>query len=275
MMETSEGVQAVITVDQFTLPKELSVPDVNASSIIIFGKPKCGKTTALSKLKNCLIIDTEKGSDKVSALRMQVPQDLGPVGKMNWLMKLADKLIEEGRPYDYIALDTFSEVNDWAEWSGTYRYMNSMQGKSFNRELDSKGQPIKGGKFLEPSDINYQSVHSLAEGYGYRWSREDAMKVFDKYLTVAKKCVIFVCHVEDKYISAKEQEGVLPPKQLALTGKLRDILPRKVDAIGYVYRKEGDVVKVNFGGGDERVGGTRAQHLADYNGPLDWSRIFI
>ena len=35
---------------------------VNPSLLTIFGQSKVGKTTMLSKLDNCLIIDTEKGT---------------------------------------------------------------------------------------------------------------------------------------------------------------------------------------------------------------------
>ena len=147
-------------------------------------------------------------------------------------------------------------------------------GKSFNRELDARGVPIKGGPMLKPTDDNYESVHNIGEGYGYRWSREDSLRMFEKYIRVAKKCVFFVCHVEDKYIGQKESTDVVAPKQLALTGKLRNILPRKVDAIGYVYNDEG-TIKINFTGNEERVGGMRCKHLLGYNDVLDWNKIFI
>ena len=261
-------------INDFSFPTELSIPDQDMHSCILFGLPKCGKTTILSQLKGCLIIDTEEGSDKVSGLIKKAPSNLGPVSKMQWLDKFADELIKAGKPYDYVALDTMSEVNDWSEWSGTYRYMNSVMGKSFNRELDSLGKPIKGGPMLLPTDDNYESVQTLAEGFGYRWSREDTMRMFEKYLRVAKKCVFYVCHVEDKYIASKEAVDTVIPKQLALTGKLRNILPRKVDAVGYVYNDEG-VINVNFTGSEERVGGNRCEHLRGYNGKFDWSRIFL
>ena len=261
-------------VDDFSFPTELSVPSDNIQTCILYGLPKCGKTTALSLLPNCLIIDTENGSDKISGLIKKVPMDKGPVGRMQWLEKFADELIKAGKPYDYVAIDTFSEVNDWSEWSGTFRYMNSNIGKSFNRELDARGMPIKGGPMLKPTDDNYESVHNIGEGYGYRWSREDSLRMFEKYTRVAKKCVFFVCHVEDKYIGQKESTDVVAPKQLALTGKLRNILPRKVDAIGYVYNDEG-TIKINFTGNEERVGGIRCKHLLGYNDILDWNKIFL
>lgn len=259
---------------EIILPKVPHKAETNASSMIIFGKEKCGKTTALSQLKNCLIIDTEKGTKKVDSLAIEVPDDLGPVSKIQWLEKLADQLIAEGKPYDYVAIDTFTEVNDWAEWSGTFRYMNSVQGKKFNREKDSKGNPIPGGNFLSPDDNDYESVHNVGEGYGYRWSREDTIRVFNKFLNTAKKCVIFVCHVKDKYVGLKETTDVVAPKQLALTGAVKDILPRKVDAIGYVYNDKG-TIKVNFAGTEDKTGGSRAKHLQGYNGPLEWNKIFI
>jgi hypothetical protein len=260
--------------EDFSLPTELSTPTVNMQSCILYGLPKCGKTTALSQLKDCLIIDTENGSDKIKGLIKKVPMDRGPVGRMKWLDNFADELLKAGKPYDYVALDSFSEINDWSEWSGTYRYMLSNVGCSFNRELDSMGKPIKRGPVLHPTDDNYESVHNLAEGYGYRWSREDTLKMFDKYSRVAKKCVFYVCHVEDKYMGQKESIDMIIPKQLALTGKLRNILPRKVDAIGYIYNEEG-VIKINFTGNEERVGGNRCEHLRGYNDVLDWSKIFI
>ena len=260
--------------EDLVLPTKPHEPEVNINTCILFGKEKCGKTTALSQLEDCLIIDTERGSNKVKAMSMQVPEGLGPVGKMNWLRKLADKLVEGGKKYDYVAIDTFTEVNEWAEWSGTYRYMNSPQGKSFNRVKDKHGNPIRGGDFIDPSSDEYQSVHTLPEGYGYRWSRDEVMDIFNRFQNVARKCVFFVCHVEDKYIANKDTTDLVIPKQLALTGKIRDILPRKVDAIGYVYNDKG-TLKVNFTGTEERVGGTRAQHLRGYNDVLDWKKIFV
>jgi hypothetical protein len=269
-----ESKEEIKSYEDFSLPIELSIPTQDMQTAILYGLPKCGKTTILSKLPNCLIIDTENGSDKISGLIKKVPNDLGPVSKMRWLEKFADELIKAGKPYDYVALDSFSEINDWAEWSGTYRYMNSITGSSFNRELDQMGRPIKKGPMLTPDDDNYESVHNIGEGYGYRWSREDTLRMYEKFSRVAKKCVFYVCHVEDKYMGQKESVDMVIPKQLALTGKLRNILPRKVDAIGYIYNEEG-VIKVNFTGNEERVGGNRCEHLRGYNDVLDWSKIFL
>lgn len=259
--------------NEFSFPTELSVPDEEMKSCVLYGLPKCGKTTLLATLPNCLIIDTENGSDKIKGLIKKVPSDKGPVGKMQWLEKYTDELIKAGKPYDYVAIDTFTEVNEWSEWSGTYRYMNSILGKKFNRVGGEKD-----GIMLKPTDIDYQSVHTLAEGYGYRWSREDTLRVFDKCMKIAKKCVFFICHVEDKYVGGGDTrirlKEEVAPKQLSLTGKIKDIIPRKVDAVGYVYNDDG-VIKINFTGSEERVGGNRCPHLRGYNDVADWKKIFL
>ena len=41
-------------------------------NMIIYGAPKIGKTTALSTLDICLIIDLEDGSDMLDALKVKV-----------------------------------------------------------------------------------------------------------------------------------------------------------------------------------------------------------
>lgn len=261
-------------ISEFELPTEAHEPEVNANSIILFGKEKCGKTTIVSMLPDCLIIDTEKGTAKVKALSINVPEDRGPVGKMTWLKQLAIHLKDNEKKYDYIAIDTLTEVNEWAEWSGTWRYMNSSQGSSFNREKNEKGIPIKNGPFLSPESDDYESVHTIGDGHGYRWSREEMLGIFKSFLGLANKCVIFVCHIEDKFIGLKDTTDTVVPKQLALTGKLRDMLPRKVDAIGYIYNEKG-TIKVNFAGDESKLGGSRAAHLRGYNGELNWSKIFI
>ena len=75
---------------------ELPTKKVKASrksprNMIIYGPPKIGKTTILSQLDNCLIIDLENGSDMIDALKV----------KVNSLKELADlgrEIIKQGKP---------------------------------------------------------------------------------------------------------------------------------------------------------------------------------
>jgi hypothetical protein len=55
------------------LPKEKTkATRVNPKSMVVFSLPKAGKTTIVSALDNCLVIDLEEGSDFVDALKVDV-----------------------------------------------------------------------------------------------------------------------------------------------------------------------------------------------------------
>jgi len=234
--------------------------------MVLYGLPKSGKTTAISKLKNCLIVDVEDGAAFTEGMIVAPPKG-GPVSKFKWLKELAAEIRKQGHPYDYVAIDTLSQLDTDAEWVGTWNYMNSVQGKKFNREKDEV-TPLK------PSDPNYESVLSLANGYGYRYTREAILDIFDELKDLGKICTIFVCHVADKMVAKKGSTDEVMIKDLALVGKTRDIIPRVTDAIGNVWNEDG-VLKVSFVGDSQKVGGIRAKHLLGYTGTLEWDSIFI
>ena len=52
--------------------KKITASAIDPRNLIIFGIPKVGKTTLLSTLDNCLILDFESGSDYVDALKIKV-----------------------------------------------------------------------------------------------------------------------------------------------------------------------------------------------------------
>ena len=62
---------------------ELPTQKINASrknprKIILFGKPKIGKSTALANLDNCLILDLEGGTDYLEALKIDIIKKYQP-----------------------------------------------------------------------------------------------------------------------------------------------------------------------------------------------------
>lgn len=251
------------------LPKEVTKAErTNCENMVIFGLPKSGKTTACVGLENHLLIDYENGSKFVDGVKISPPEGLGPVARFKWLEDLAAKIREEGRPYDYVIIDTLSEIDEDAEWCGTYRYMNSTQGAGFNRKNG------KGSEKLKPDDPNYESVHTLANGFGYAWSRAESLRMYEILSGLGKVCTIFVCHVADKYLAIKSSNTEVATRTLSLTGKVKDIISRKCDAIGYVYNEEGKLM-ISFKGNEDKIGGIRAKHIAGYEGELDWNKIFI
>lgn len=244
--------------------------------VVLYGKPKCGKTTAVMQLPNVLLVDVENGSAFVSGKIISPPEGYGPMSRYNWLKELAKTIKEAGKPYDFVVIDTLSQLDVESEWVGTRIYMDSISGKKFNRHQDAQGNLIlKDGRPVEyrPDDPKYESVHTLGQGYGYRWSREAMMDIIDILKDCGKISTIFICHVTDKMVGEKNGEQVMI-KDLALTGKLQSWVPRHLDCIANVWNEDGQFM-VSFDGNEDRIGGMRgSNHLQGYKGPLDWKTIF-
>ena len=79
----------------------------NPKVLLLYGAPKVGKTTALSQLKDCLIIDTEQGANMIE----------GYVEEANSREELINilKEAEDGHEFKYVAIDTIDKIADWAE----------------------------------------------------------------------------------------------------------------------------------------------------------------
>ena len=86
--------------------KRKAVSD-NPKSLLLYGAPKVGKTTALSQLNDCLIIDTEGGANMVDGY-------IETVNNRDDFIALLQQA-KEGHDYTYVALDTVDKVADWAE----------------------------------------------------------------------------------------------------------------------------------------------------------------
>lgn len=91
------------------LPTSRSAPARRSPKLLtLFGQSKVGKTTTLAELDNCLILDTEKGTDFVSAMKVQV-------NGLNELMNVMKAVRDSDHKYEYIALDTLDNVVFWIE----------------------------------------------------------------------------------------------------------------------------------------------------------------
>ena len=215
-------------------------------NMIIYGPPKIGKTTVLSQLDNCLIIDLEDGSDMVDALKI----------KVNNLKELADvgrEIIKQGKPYKYIAIDTISKLEEWCEEEGKKIYMKTPMGKNF----DTKNPGM--------------SILALPNGAGYLYLRMAYKKWIDRLNLLADR-IILVGHLKDKMLEKKGKE--VSVKDLDLTGKIKQITCANADAVGYIYR-EGDETMVSFNSLDDVTAGSRCDHLKGQTIPMKWSTIFI
>ena len=215
-------------------------------NMIIYGAPKIGKTSILTKLDNCLIIDLENGSDMVDALKVKVNSlaELAEVGKA---------IMKEGRPYKYIAIDTISKLEEWCEAEGKKIYMKTPMGSTF--ETKNPGM----------------SILALPNGAGYLYLRMAYKKWIDK-LSILADHIILVGHLKDKMLEKKGKEVAV--KDIDLTGKIKQITCANADAVGYIYRED-DKTMVSFDSLDDIVAGSRCEHLKGKTMPLEWSEIFI
>ena len=51
--------------------QKIKATQQSPKNLIIFAKPKVGKTSLLAELENCLILDLEEGSDYVNAMKLK------------------------------------------------------------------------------------------------------------------------------------------------------------------------------------------------------------
>ena len=226
--------------------KKVKASRKSPKNMIIYGAPKIGKTTVLSQLDDCLIIDLEQGSDMLDALKVQVNslKELGEIGK---------EIYQEGKPYKYVAIDTISKLEEWCEEEGKQIYLKTPMGKNFEQKNPG------------------MSILSLPNGAGYLYLRMAYKKWIDKLNTLADH-VILVGHLKDKMLEKKGKEVAV--KDLDLTGKIKQITCANADAVGYIYRDD-EQTMVSFDSLGDVTAGSRCEHLKGRTMPMEWSNIFI
>lgn len=205
--------------------------------LIIFGKPKAGKTTLASKLDNNLIVDLEGGSEFLEALAVQARsvKDLGEIANA-----IREEIKSTGKkPYKYITLDNASRLEEICLSYAATLYRQTPMGK------------------------NYQGndVRTLPNGSGYMYLQQAVRKVIDMFRDLCDNFIL-IGHLKDKMINKEGEE--LSEMSLDLVGKLANIICGEADAVGYVYRKKNET-HISFEGGDNSVREARAPHLRGKN----------
>lgn len=220
------------------LPTEKSIPKVNNPKLLIlFGKPKSGKSTLMAALDNNLIIDLENGYQALSALVIQARNinDFAEIANA-----LREKIKELGHyPYKYITIDNATRLEEMCMSYAIKLYKASPQGKNYTGT----------------------DIRTLPNGSGYMWLRTAVRKVIDLFRDLSDTLII-IAHVKDRQVTVDGQE--MSEMTIDLTGKLGDILCGEADAIGYVYRKKNET-HVSFEGGENTIREARAEHLRGKN----------
>tara|TARA_R100000664_G_scaffold33847_1_gene52318 strand:+ start:3329 stop:4003 length:675 start_codon:yes stop_codon:yes gene_type:complete len=207
----------------------------NPTSLLLYGAPKVGKTTMLSQLDDCLIIDTEKGARMLEGYIQEVNSrdDL-----INMLLEIKES---KDVSYKYVAIDTIDKVAEWAE----------------QRVCEEE---------------NVRSIADLAFGKGYGLVREKVAKTISAFKDVCEHLII-IGHRKVAY-AVTEGNPIVIPESLDLTGKLKNVIMAGCDAIGYVYRNEKEDLMVSFKANESIEAGSRCPHLKGKEVKFEWKNIY-
>ena len=228
---------------------------VNAKEVVLFAHVKAGKTVALSGLPDNLIIDTEDGTGYVTGTVVNVlriaaerlgcaPKEVmdNPKGPETVIMVLQEVAVEaKNHKFKYVSIDTLTGLIPIATYLGTMIYRNLPIGKNYTG-----------------NDV----VRDLASGAGYDFLRQGFQKILSLFRPIASECLILVGHVKDASIQKEGRD--IAARDISLPGKLKTIICANADAIGQIYRKNGNQTILSFKS-DERdlATGARPAHLAN------------
>ena len=208
--------------------KKVKADRVNPKRLIVYSKPKTGKTSAFAGLEGNLIIDLENGADYVEAIKVKANnlQELKEIGKA---------IKEASYPYEYVTIDTVTALEDMVMPLAINLYKQTAMGKNYSGD----------------------SILTLPNGAGYLYIRQAFFQVLDFIDTLAPQ-IILSGHIKDKQVDDKGE--MVMSANIDLTGKIKSLICANADAIGYMYRK-GDQTILSFKTNEEVTCGARPEHL--------------
>ena len=253
--------------------------DYNPRLMVIFGKPKSGKSSLMASLDNNLIIDLEDGYRSLDVMCVQA-RSASDIFQIK--AAIEQKNHENGgKPfYRFITIDNATRLEEMSLPFAASLYRKTSMGATWGYKKDSIGNILleNGKKVPDPK----ADVRQLPNGAGYLYMRQALKEMINMFRPLCDT-LILVCHVKDKQIKKNDEETTEMVVDLA--GKTGDIICGEADAIGYVSR-QGNKTLLTFKGGDNNIRGSRPLHLrekvfevasSDEEGNLkvDMSKIFL
>ena len=253
--------------------KKVKATRVNPKKLIIFSQPKNGKTSCLAELEDNLIIDLERGTSFVDALKIDVITEAEEASKSsgtvvlpldilkNTIKELNDVKTKIGKnPYQRITIDTVSLLEEMVLPMANDLYRNSPVGANW------MGNDVK----------------KLPNGAGYAYLQQALFFVINQFERVCDT-LILAGHVRRKDI--KMEDADIDEKSLSLTGKTSLLVSADADAIAFLYREDNKTI-LNFAPSNSALVGSRCPHLrdkqiviaeSDEQGVItvDWSQVFL
>lgn len=234
--------------------KRSEATSYNPKLMIIYGKPKAGKSSLAAALDDNLIIDLEDGYRALSVMKVQArtAQDLEDI-KTAILAK--GKELKKA-PYKFITIDNASRLEEMSTSVANNLYRNTPMGQSWGYLKDSNGAIIKdkaGKPIVDPK----ADVRMLPNGSGYLYLRQAFRKLIDMFKPLCET-LILICHIKDKQIKKNGEE--LSTMEVNLAGKAGDIVCGEADAVGYLYREDNKTY-LSFVAGEDALKEARPLHL--------------
>ena len=253
--------------------------DYNPNLMVLFGKPKSGKSTLMASLENNLIIDLEDGYRALDVMCVQA-RNANDIYQIKAAIEQKNQE-NGGKPYyRFITIDNATRLEEMSLLVAAGLYRRTPMGTAFGYKKDNIGNILmeNGKKVIDPK----ADVRQLPNGSGYLYLRQALKEMVNMFKPLCET-LILVCHVKDKQIRKNDEETTEMAVDLA--GKTGDIICGEADAIGYVSRQDNKTL-ITFKGGDDVVRGSRPLHLrektfcvaeSDENGNLkvNMSEIFL
>lgn len=239
---------------EIVLPTERrKASNYNPRLLVIYGRPKSGKSSAVASLDDNLIIDLEDGYRALEVMSVDVKDAMQLFAVKKALATKAEELGHA--PYKFITIDNATRLEEMSLPYAASLYRKTSMGASWGYLRDKNGVIVR--KDNKPVVDPKADVRQLPNGAGYLYMRE-ALKEMVHMFQPFCETLILVCHVKDKQIREKDVETTQLSVDLA--GKLADIICGEADAVGYLYR-EGNKTILSFIGGDDTIKEARPLHL--------------
>ena len=199
--------------------KKQQVLDYNPRLLVIYSKPKMGKSTFCAALDDNLIIDLDKGGYR--ALEAMVVPASSYTELREIAISLDAKKKELGKvPYRFITLDNSTHLEEYCLYYALLLYRQTQQGKEFGNYTDKDGKTV----FNTKAD-----VRQLPRGGGYLYVREAVKRAIEMFMPYCET-LILIGHVKDSLINKDGKE--MSEMSLDLSGRLSDIICGDADAVG-------------------------------------------
>ena len=211
--------------------------------MILFSKPKIGKTITISKLPKCLILDFEDGTLAIDAMSH-------PVKSYQDVIDVCDAITEAGYPYKFIAIDTASALEEMCIEEAELRYARANK-DWFILNADKSDYHSTAGKKI------YGSIMNLPFGKGYQYITEVYTEIINKIESCAPKIIILA---HSTYSTVNKDGVEFSSLDIQMSKKNRFVSTFKADAIGYMYRKDKKNY-INFTATDDIIAGGRHRYL--------------